>query len=80
MSLEHEVLKNQEVQNQMKAGNSIEQIMLGDYPKALTEAIMNTMNSNKDISAKLLNDEKFLNKFAKIMLNIFIQNLNNGIA
>ncbi|MCW7494648.1 hypothetical protein ND861_07065 [Leptospira sp. 2 VSF19] len=80
MSLENEVLKNQEVQNQMKAGNSIEQIMLGDYPKALTEAIMNTMNSNKDISAKLLNDERFLNKFAKIMLNIFIQNLNNGMT
>ncbi|MGJ4733675.1 hypothetical protein [Leptospira levettii] len=80
MSLEHEVLKNQEVQNQMRAGNSVEQIMLGDYPRALTEAIMNTMNSNKDISAKLLNDDAFLNRFAKIMLNIFIQNLNKGIA
>lgn len=80
MSLEPEVMKNQEVLNQMKAGNSKEQIMLGDYPKALSEAIMNTINTNKDISSKLLNDEAFLDKFARAMLNVLFQKVNEGMA
>ncbi|TGN14002.1 type I restriction endonuclease subunit R [Leptospira ilyithenensis] len=80
MSLEPEVMKNPEVLNQMKAGNSKDQIMLGDYPKALSEAIMNTINTNKDISAKLLNDEAIYDKFARAMLNVFMQNLNKGMA
>ncbi|WP_243401511.1 hypothetical protein [Leptospira levettii] len=71
-------MKNKEVQNQMKAGNSVDQIMLGDYPKALTDAIMNTMNTYKDISAKLLNNEALLDKFARIWLESFISNLNKG--
>ncbi|WP_246047567.1 hypothetical protein [Leptospira ilyithenensis] len=73
-------MKNPEVLNQMKAGNSKDQIMLGDYPKALSEAIMNTINTNKDISAKLLNDEAIYDKFARAMLNVFMQNLNKGMA
>jgi type I restriction enzyme, R subunit len=77
MTLEPEVMKNEEVLNQMKAGNSTEQIMMGDFPKAFANAIMNTMNTHKDISSKLLNDDTFLDKFARSMLKVFIQKVND---
>ncbi|KGE23828.1 hypothetical protein [Leptospira interrogans] len=69
-------MKNEEVVNQMKAGNSNEQIMLGDYPnKALTNVIMHTLSTNTDISSRLLSNERLMEKFARSMLNVFIEKL-----
>ncbi|WP_017854414.1 hypothetical protein [Leptospira interrogans] len=68
-------MKNEEVVNQMKAGNSNEQIMLSDYPKALTNAIMYTLSTNTDISSRLLSNERLMEKFARSILNVFIEKL-----
>lgn len=70
-----EIMKNEEVVNQMKAGNSNEQIMLNDYPKALTNAIMHTLSTNTDISSRLLSNERLMEKFARSILNVFIEKL-----
>ncbi|PJZ23973.1 hypothetical protein CH352_18090 [Leptospira hartskeerlii] len=78
LSLEPEILKNEEVVNQMKAGNSKEQIMLGDYPKALTHAIMNTLSTNNDLSSRLLSNNDLMNKFARSILDVFIENLKQS--
>lgn len=75
LSLEPEIMKNEEVVNQMKAGNSKEQIMLGDYPKALTHAIMNTLTTNNDLSSRLLSNNRLMDKFARSILEVFIENL-----
>ncbi|TGM95488.1 type I restriction endonuclease subunit R [Leptospira dzoumogneensis] len=75
LSLEPEIMKNEEVMNQMKAGNSKEQIMLGDYPKALTHAIMNTLTTNNDLSSRLLSNNLLMDKFARSILEVFIENL-----
>lgn len=75
LSLGPEIFKNEEVANQMKAGNSKEQIMLGDYPRALEEAIMKTLETNNELSSKLLSNQKFMDQFARSMLNVFMQNL-----
>ncbi|WP_061241299.1 hypothetical protein [Leptospira interrogans] len=68
-------MKNEEVVNQMKAGNSNEQIMLSDYLKALTNAIMHTLSTNTDISSRLLSNERLMEKFARSILNVFIEKL-----
>ncbi|WP_243396471.1 hypothetical protein [Leptospira hartskeerlii] len=62
----------------MKAGNSKEQIMLGDYPKALTHAIMNTLSTNNDLSSRLLSNNDLMNKFARSILDVFIENLKQS--
>ncbi len=75
-SLKPEILKNEEVMNQFKAGNTKEQIMLGDFPKVLSYAILNTINTNNEISKNLLQKPDIMEQFTKSMLNILLVNLN----
>lgn len=80
MSLEPEIMKNEDVINQMKAGNTKEQIMLGDYPKVLSDAILQTTNTNQDLSGKLLSNPNFMDQFARSMLKVFMEKLGKGAA
>lgn len=79
-SLKPEILKNEEVMNQLRAGNTKEQIMLGDFPQVLNDAILNTINTNNDISSNLLQKPEIMEQFAKSMLNLLLAGLKNQTA
>jgi len=73
-SLKPRVLQNEDVVSQMKAGNTVDQIMLGDYPKVLSDAVLGTINTHQNISSNLLGDEKRMEQFARVMLRVFMDN------
>lgn len=74
------VMNNADVQTQIQAGNTEEQIMLGDYPKVFSEAVMGTLNTHKNIAASLLADDKKMAEFARLMLKAFISDSDKGAA
>jgi type I restriction enzyme R subunit len=74
------VMKNADVQTQIQAGNTEEQIMMGDYPKVFSEAVMGTINTHKNLAASLLGDDKKMAEFARLMLKVFISDTDKGAA
>lgn len=77
-SLKPQIMKNEKVVNQLKAGNSPDQMMMGDFPKVLNDAILETHQTNSDLASRLLKDQRLLDAFARSMLNVFLDELKAG--
>lgn len=74
------VMKNADVETQIRAGNTEEQIMMGDYPKVFGDAVLGTINTHKNLATSLLADENKMNNFARLMLRLFMRDSDKGAA
>ncbi len=53
--------------------NTRDQIMLGDYPDALRDAIMDSVDSHNGMAGRLLRDPELRREFALLLLNAIFQ-------
>lgn len=66
------VRENKSVMNQIK-NNSPEQAMLGDFPRAIDDAILESGDAHKDQMMQLLSDPVKAGKFAKLIFDMLLR-------
>ncbi|QUG77240.1 hypothetical protein GKQ23_20570 [Erwinia sp. E602] len=51
------------------ANNTREQAMLGDFPKAIDDAVMDSNDAHQDIMAQYLNNPEIARGFARVVFD-----------
>lgn len=73
------VRENDTVMQQVR-NNTPEQTMLGDFPKAVEDAVMDSMGAHQKFAEKLLTDKNVQAKFSRLLLDIIMRGLGGGSA
>ena len=68
-TIRDKIRENESVMKQM-ANNTDEQAMLGDFPKAIDEAIMDSSDAHQNQMFQLLGDPKKAKSFARIVFEL----------
>jgi type I restriction enzyme R subunit len=63
------IRENDRVMDQIN-NNSAEQAMLGDFPGAVLDAVIDSRNTHNDLAMQYLSDEKIAEGFARLLLNM----------
>ena len=66
-TIKDKVMENSLVAAQVES-NTPDQILLGDFPKAVQDAVMASMDSHKEMSSEILRDVKIAEKFVGLLL------------
>jgi len=53
--------------------NSAEQAMLGDFPGAVLDAVIDSRNTHNDLAMQYLSDEKIAKGFARLLLGMLVR-------
>jgi len=72
------VRENEQVMQQVR-NNTPEQAMLGDFPKAVEDAVMDSMGVHQLLAEKLLSNKKIQEEFAKLLLQILSKGGENNL-
>jgi type I restriction enzyme R subunit len=70
------VRENGNVMEQVR-NNTPEQAMIGDFPQAVQDAVMDSMGAHQKFAEKLLSDKQIRADFSRLMLDIVIKGLMN---
>jgi type I restriction enzyme R subunit len=68
-TIRDKVRENERVMNQMNS-NTPEQAMLGDFPKALDDAVLDSNAANQNQMMQLLSNPDKAQRFAKIVFDL----------
>ncbi len=68
-TIRDKVRENEQVMEQI-ANNTDEQAMLGDFPKAIDDAILNSSEAHRNQMMRLLSDQKKAAGFAKVVFDL----------
>jgi type I restriction enzyme R subunit len=63
------IRENDRVMDQLN-NNSAEQAMLGDFPGAVLDAVIDSRNTHNDLAMQYLSDEKIAKGFARLLLDM----------
>jgi type I restriction enzyme R subunit len=66
-TIKDKVLENQKVVQQLE-NNTPDQVMIGDYPNAVQDAVMDSLQTHNDLASQLLQNEAVSKEFAKLLL------------
>lgn len=71
-SIKDKVEENEQVVDQIR-NNSREQVMLGDYPEAVRDAIMESLDNQKGMAGELLRNSDLRRQFAALLLDAILR-------
>jgi type I restriction enzyme R subunit len=75
-TVKDKVMENDAVMQQLQT-NSKEQAMLGDFPVAVTDAIIGTMDAHNTLATQALSEDKIQQGFAKLILDVIYKEIKN---
>ena len=73
-TVKDKVMENDAVMQQLQT-NSKEQAMLGDFPVAVTDAIIGTMDAHNTLATQALSEDKIQKGFAKLILDVIYREI-----
>jgi len=73
-TIKDKVMENERVVQQIKT-NSKKQAMLGDFPTAMTDAIIGSMGAHNDMATQVLTENKVKDGFARLLLDMIYRDL-----
>lgn len=73
-AIKDKVMENEKVAAQLKT-NSKEQAMLGDFPVALTEAVVLSLDAHKSMATQVLSTEQIKEGFARLVLDMIYRDI-----
>jgi len=73
-TIKDKVMENIRVSEQLRS-NSKEQAMLGDFPVAMTDAIIGSMDAHKSMATQLLSEDKTRDGFARLLLDMIYKDI-----
>lgn len=76
-AIKEKVLEDERVVQQIR-NNSPEQIMIGDYPGAVRDAVIESLNTHSGMAGRVLRNEAGWTEFARLILALILQEQANG--
>ena len=76
-TIKDKVLENKTVVQQMQS-NTPDQVMLGDYPNAVQDAVMDSLQAHNGLSSQLLQNEAVSKEFARLLLEVILKERGNN--
>lgn len=73
-AVKDKVLENPAVAAQIEANDSADQILLGDFPDAVRDAVLESLDAHSEIAATVLRDDQVKNRFIRLLLGEILQN------
>ncbi len=73
-TIKDKVMENEQVVQQIKT-NSKKQAMLGDFPGAMTDAIIGSMDAHKNMATQVLSEDKIRDGFARLLLDMIYKDM-----
>jgi type I restriction enzyme R subunit len=73
-SVKEKVKENEPVMAQVRR-NPQEQVLHGDFPRAVEDAVLDSMNSHNEIAKQVLNDEETTRKFMRLLLRELVKEM-----
>ena len=70
-TIKTKVLEDDRVVQQID-NNAPDQVMLGDYPSAVQDAVMDSLGKHTDLAGRLLQDEQVAARFARLLLDAIL--------
>ena len=67
-------MENEKVVEQKK-NNSKKQAMMGDFPGAMTDAIIGSMSAHQDMAKQVLTEDKVKDGFARLLLDMIYKDM-----
>jgi type I restriction enzyme R subunit len=71
-TIKDKVLENQKVVQQLE-NNTPDQVMIGDYPNAVQDAVMDSLQTHNDLASQLLQNENVSKEFARLLLDVILR-------
>lgn len=71
-TIKDKVLENGKVVQQLD-NNTREQIMIGDYPDAVQDAVMDSLHNHNDLASQLLQNPTISKEFARLLLEVILR-------
>ena len=76
-TIKDKVMENEKVVDQIKT-NSKKQAMMGDFPTAMTDAIIGSMSAHEDMAKQVLVEDKVRDGFARLLLDMMYKDLESA--
>ena len=76
-TIKDKVLENESVVRQLD-NNTPDQVMIGDYPGAVQDAVMDSLQAHSDMASPLLQNPMVAKEFARLLLNVILQERISG--
>jgi len=70
-TIKDKVMENQIVVQQLE-NNTPDQVMIGDYPNAVQDAVMESLQTHSDLASQLLQNETVSKEFARLLLGVIL--------
>ena len=71
-TIKDKVLENQAVMQQLE-NNTPDQVMIGDYPNAVQDAFMDSLQAHNGLASQLLQNESVSKEFARLLLEVILK-------
>jgi type I restriction enzyme R subunit len=75
-TIKDKVLENQKVVQQLE-NNTPDQVMIGNYPNAVQDAVMDSLQTHNELASQLLQNEAVSKEFARLLLDVILR--ENGM-
>jgi type I restriction enzyme R subunit len=76
-TIRDKVMENQTVVKQLE-NNTPDQVMIGDYPNAVQDAVMESLQTHNGLASQLLQNETVSKEFAKLLLEVILKERSAG--
>lgn len=76
-TIKEKVLEDERVVQQIR-NNSPEQVMIGDYPGAVQDAVIESLKTHSGMAGRILQNEAVSTEFARLLLALILQEQGNG--
>lgn len=63
-------ISNSAIKEQIE-NNSRKQVMIGDFPSAVTDAVAESLGAHESMATRILSDERTMKNFAELLLDLF---------
>lgn len=70
-TIKDKVMENERVVEQVEH-NSRDQVLLGDFPQAVQDAVMESMGAHNDIASQYLRDDDVARRFMEVILDLIL--------
>ncbi len=71
-TIKDKVLENPQVVQQLE-NNTPDQVMIGDYPGAVQDAVMESLQTHSGLASQLLQNETVSKEFARLLLDVILK-------
>jgi type I restriction enzyme R subunit len=76
-TIKDKVMENTSVAQQI-ASNTPDQVMIGDYPGAVQDAVMDSLQTHSDLASQLLQNESVSRELARLLLDVILSDRQIG--